>query len=93
MEAVMAIRATSGGAGRRKLQSVPVPVPEHPERVREKDEGPNWLEAGEREQMIAEAAYYRAEARGFQPGNELDDWVVAEREIDALLERTEFTGH
>lgn len=34
--------------------------------------------------MIEEAAYYRAEKRGFQPGNELDDWLEAEKEIDAL---------
>ena len=35
-----------------------------------------------REQRIAEAAYWRAERRGFQPGHELDDWLEAEREID-----------
>lgn len=38
----------------------------------------------ERERMIAEAAYYRAEKRGFAPGAELDDWLAAEREIEAL---------
>jgi sterol desaturase/sphingolipid hydroxylase (fatty acid hydroxylase superfamily) len=31
--------------------------------------------------MIAEAAYYRAEKRGFAPGFEFLDWVEAEREI------------
>ena len=30
---------------------------------------------------IATAAYFKAEARGFQPGQELDDWVAAEHEI------------
>jgi hypothetical protein len=35
-----------------------------------------------REQRIAEAAYWRAERRGFEPGHELDDWLQAEREID-----------
>ena len=34
-----------------------------------------------REQMIAEAAYYRAEQRGFVPGNEMSDWLQAEAEI------------
>ncbi|MET0658459.1 MAG: DUF2934 domain-containing protein [Steroidobacteraceae bacterium] len=34
-----------------------------------------------REAMIAEAAYYRAENRGFTPGYELDDWLAAEAEI------------
>ncbi|GMW06501.1 MAG: hypothetical protein AMXMBFR8_12980 [Nevskiales bacterium] len=42
--------------------------------------------AGEdRQRLIAEAAYFRAERRGFQPGRELDDWLAAEIEIDALL--------
>jgi sterol desaturase/sphingolipid hydroxylase (fatty acid hydroxylase superfamily) len=31
--------------------------------------------------MIAEAAYYKAERRGFAPGWELHDWLEAEREI------------
>jgi hypothetical protein len=39
----------------------------------------------ERYERIAEAAYHRAERRGFAPGNELDDWLAAEREVDALL--------
>ena len=38
-----------------------------------------------REIMIAEAAYYLAERRGFEPGAELDDWLAAEGEIDRLL--------
>jgi len=29
---------------------------------------------------IAETAYYKAEARGFEPGRELDDWLEAEAE-------------
>jgi hypothetical protein len=33
------------------------------------------------EQQIAEAAYFRAEQRGFVPGNELDDWLDAEAEV------------
>jgi hypothetical protein len=31
--------------------------------------------------MIAEAAYFRAEKRGFAPGHDFRDWVEAEREI------------
>jgi hypothetical protein len=43
--------------------------------------------AGEdRQRLIAEAAYYRAEQRGFVPGCEIEDWLAAEMEIDALLE-------
>ncbi len=40
---------------------------------------------GQRQQMIAEAAYYRAEGRGFTDGDPFLDWLDAEREIDALL--------
>ena len=40
----------------------------------------------ERLAMIAENAYYRAERRGFVPGYDLEDWLAAEREVDALLE-------
>lgn len=38
--------------------------------------------------MIAEAAYYRAERRGFSGGNPLQDWVEAEAEIDRLLSQS-----
>jgi len=38
-----------------------------------------------RRAMISEAAYLRAELRGFASGYELEDWLLAEREIDALL--------
>lgn len=38
-----------------------------------------------RRAMIAEAAYLRAERRGFVPGFEEEDWLTAEREVDALL--------
>lgn len=35
-----------------------------------------------REARIAEAAYWRAERRGFTAGQELDDWLAAEKEVD-----------
>jgi hypothetical protein len=38
-----------------------------------------------RRMMIAEAAYLRAERRGFAPGGEEEDWLAAETEVDALL--------
>ena len=34
-------------------------------------------------EQIAVAAYYRAERRGFAPGQELNDWLEAEREVHA----------
>ncbi|WP_341892843.1 DUF2934 domain-containing protein [Variovorax sp. YR752] len=35
--------------------------------------------------MIAEAAYFRAQARGFAPGGELEDWLEAEWSLDEYL--------
>ncbi|HVO91912.1 MAG TPA: DUF2934 domain-containing protein [Terriglobales bacterium] len=42
----------------------------------------------ERWRMVAEAAYLRAEKRGFIGGNPTDDWLAAEAEIDKLLSQT-----
>lgn len=38
-----------------------------------------------RYQLLAEAAYCRAECRAFERGCELDDWLAAEVEIDAAF--------
>jgi len=35
--------------------------------------------------QISEAAYYRAQQRGFSPGFELDDWIAAEAEVTKRL--------
>jgi hypothetical protein len=37
------------------------------------------------ESLVAEAAYYRAEQRGFAPGNEMTDWLEAEREVETAM--------
>ena len=34
-----------------------------------------------RQRMVAEAAYYRAQKRGFAPGAEAEDWLQAEAEV------------
>ena len=39
------------------------------------------LSAPERQMLIARAAYFRAEKRGFAPGGELQDWAEAEAEV------------
>ena len=44
----------------------------------------NFDPSSSRQALIATAAYYRAETRGFQPGHELQDWLAAEREIDGV---------
>lgn len=37
----------------------------------------------ERRQQIAQLAYFKALDRGFAPGHEREDWLEAEREVDA----------
>lgn len=44
--------------------------------------GKTAVTAEERHRMISEAAYFRAQARGFRDGDPLDDWLWAEAEID-----------
>lgn len=46
----------------------------------------------QRRQMIAEAAYFRAEKRGFMGGEECRDWLEAEAEIDQRLRKHEIEG-
>jgi len=41
----------------------------------------------ERMQMVATAAYYKAEQRGFVGGNPEQDWSDAEREVNELLSK------
>ena len=41
--------------------------------------------AHERNNVVAVAAYYIAERRGFHGAGADDDWLQAEREIDALI--------
>lgn len=43
------------------------------------------LEHGDEDNLtrIALSAYYKAEARGYQPGHELQDWLEAEAEFSS----------
>ena len=43
------------------------------------------LNETERQKLIAQAAYFRAEKRGFAPGCELQDWIEAEAEVQRLI--------
>lgn len=46
---------------------------------------PLQAELEEYREMIAEAAYVKAEQRGFTGGHDLEDWLAAEREIADFL--------
>jgi len=41
----------------------------------------------EREEMISEAAYYRALARGFEGNEQLRDWFEAEKIVDEMIHK------
>jgi Protein of unknown function (DUF2934) len=43
------------------------------------------IDPEQRRALIAEAAYFRAERRGFAPGHEAEDWLAAEIEVDTAL--------
>lgn len=49
------------------------------------------LSASERHAMIAVAAYYLAEQRGFASGHAEADWLLAERTIDAMIAQRQLT--
>lgn len=66
---------TSGNASRKSTAEQAPSVGRSPVKV----------SADTRRAMIAEAAYLRAERRGFAAGHEEEDWLAAEKEVDALL--------
>ena len=47
--------------------------------------------AGQTQAWIAQAAYYRAQSRGFEPGRETEDWLAAEAEVLARVRGAERT--
>lgn len=53
-----------------------------PNEIERSSVGPHGT-APSRAARISEAAYRLAQARGFAPGAELEDWLSAEREVDA----------
>lgn len=44
---------------------------------------PSKISREERLHMIEQAAYFRAEQRGFSAGDEMQDWLDAEAEVNA----------
>jgi len=54
-----------------------------------KDIAPDAISLEERHRRIAEAADFRALARGFNGGDPLEDWLAAEREIGQALPGSE----
>jgi hypothetical protein len=75
--------AAKSAAGAGAVTTTPRPRRSAP--ARQAADGATSLSAPEHHALVAQAAYFRAEARGFAPGRELDDWVAAEAEIRTLI--------
>lgn len=70
-------KSANRGADRKSARPAPTGEPDS-SRVK--------VDAATRYNLIARAAYLRAEKRGFAPGGETQDWLEAEAEIERLLE-------
>lgn len=55
------------------------------ENIKEITNSITTIKPEERYKMIAQAAYFRAEARGFSGGDPNEDWTQAEIEVDQQL--------
>ncbi len=87
METERKMAAKRNGAARGKAVAAQAPV-----RTRRKtatttkaEPSRQGITAEERQNMIAQAAYLKAERRGFTGGSPDRDWLEAEAEIDAML--------
>ena len=76
--AANAPRMPLGELARATTDELGLTTPENPPK-------PPRLSDTEIYQLIQESAYYKAEARGFSPGYEEQDWLEAEAEIKARL--------
>lgn len=56
-------------------------VTEEPNPIKTDDIAEQPIDSDVLRDMIAEAAYFKAEKRGFVPGDEMEDWLKAEKEI------------
>ena len=65
-----------------------VAAPAHAAKVPKlkKKSSPAIAESAWRE-MVATAAYYRAQSRGFQPSSDQQDWLAAEAELKKQLRK------
>ena len=77
--------ATTPRAVKRAATHALIAVPQAAREAKEEPPVSRPPSAAERSTMIAQAAYYLAEHRGFDPGHELEDWLVAESQIDAAI--------
>lgn len=83
-----ATAATAKKAAAAPAKKVSAPKAEKPAAAKsapKKAAKKNTVSPEERYHMIATAAYFRAEQRGFAGGYEMEDWISGEAQIDAML--------
>lgn len=87
----MAVERTPNTRGTPKsTTTTPKSTPTKPTRTRQQSMPQRastsaLIDPERRRALIAEAAYFRAERRGFAPGHEAEDWLAAEVEVDTAL--------
>jgi hypothetical protein len=92
-EAVMVVKRVSPGKKIAKRQTVPVAKlkvsrAKAASKTRQSVRAVfTSIDPDVRRQLVAAEAYFLAERRGFVGGNELEDWVAAERVVDSRLEQ------
>ncbi len=47
--------------------------------------GASSISAAEKQRLIQETAYFIAQQRGFAPGNEIQDWLIAEKKVNEII--------
>ncbi|HTW75604.1 MAG TPA: DUF2934 domain-containing protein [Steroidobacteraceae bacterium] len=82
----MAVESTSNTRGTRKSTATKTARSQpQPKSQSKRTSGTALIDPERRRALIAEAAYFRAERRGFAPGHEAEDWLAAEVEVDTAL--------
>lgn len=79
-------KATSGTAAKAKPKTgAKVSRTKAKSKAKAKSPLPVGVTSQQRHQLIAEAAFFRAEVREFRGGDPVQDWLEAEKEIDQAL--------
>ena len=55
--------------------------------VAKKSPAVKYISNEERYRMVQEAAYHLSEKQAFDPGKDMDNWLFAEMEIEALMKK------
>ncbi len=80
-------RASPSQHGKISRPKVAVTKPDR-RRAQRRGDAEVTISPEERLQLVSLGAYYRAEARGFAPGRELEDWLEAEGEVETSLRQS-----